>query len=70
MGTTAWDCCQVTGVVAAQIREFEAAQIESQEVPHLVGEISLILPLMVRDEKLFQQSKYLIMVQSYQCYVS
>jgi hypothetical protein len=53
MGTTAWGCYQVTGVVAVQTREFEAAQIESQEVPHLVGAISLILPLMVRDIKLF-----------------
>jgi hypothetical protein len=69
MGTTAWGCCQVTGVVAVQTQEFEAAQIENQEVPHLVGAISLILPLMVRDINLFQQSKYCIMIQSYQWYV-
>lgn len=48
MGTTAWVCCQVTGVVAVQTREFEAAQTENQEVLHLAEAISQILPLMVK----------------------
>ena len=54
MVTTAWGCCQVTGVVAAQTREFGAARTESLEVPLLVGAISQIPPRMVSRYKAIQ----------------